>query len=171
MALPDPAGATVVRVSTAEQLKDAVLAAADDADVVVMAAAVADFRPATIAGDKIKKDATSQTSVPDPIELERTDDVLAELVKARTRADQVIVGFAAETGDDNGTVIEHARAKLTRKGCDLLVVNDVSGGAVFGDANNCVTVLSASAPDVQVQRASKDFVADVVLDSVVAVRS
>lgn len=171
VALPDPAGATIVRVSTAAQLQEAVMAAAVDADVVVMAAAVADFRPVSVAREKIKKDPASQTCVPDPITLDRTDDVLAQLVQARTRSSQVIVGFAAETGDADGTVIEHGRAKLARKGCDLLVVNDVAGGAVFGEADNSVTVLSQAGPDVHVARVSKDLVADVVLDRVVAVRS
>ena len=128
VALPDPAGATVVRVTSAEELRRAVLAHATTADAVVMAAAVADFRPVTVAGHKIKKDDSG--GVPAPIALERTADVLAEVVALRDAAGsaQVVVGFAAETGDAGAGVLDHARAKLARKGCDLLVVNEVGAG-------------------------------------------
>ncbi|HEX6353865.1 bifunctional phosphopantothenoylcysteine decarboxylase/phosphopantothenate--cysteine ligase CoaBC, partial [Actinophytocola sp.] len=130
-ALPEPAGVDVVRVGTALELRDAMHAVAPDADVVVMAAAVADFRPATRADYKIKK--TDQE--PDPVVLTRNPDVLAELVVRRTPG-QVIVGFAAETGDDGGDVLAHARAKLKRKGCDLLVVNAVGAGRAFEVEDN-----------------------------------
>src|ERR671938_1547745 len=112
------------------EMRSAVLAAAAGADAVVMAAAVADFRPARVAEHKIKK-----TEDPDEVPsvvLERTPDVLTQLV-ARRAPGQVVVGFAAETGDSSGDVLALARAKLARKGSDLLVVNDVSGGAVFGE--------------------------------------
>ena len=99
--------------------------AAADADVVVMAAAVADFRPAAAAGHKIKKIGRGARRRSSSTE---NPDVLAELVAAPAGPGQVIVGFAAETGDDDGDVLEHGRAKLARKGCDLLVVNAVGDG-------------------------------------------
>jgi phosphopantothenoylcysteine decarboxylase / phosphopantothenate---cysteine ligase len=99
------------------------------------------------------------------IVLERTADVLAELV-AQRRPGQVVVGFAAETGDADGTVLDHARRKLARKGCDLLVVNDVSGGGVFGQNRNRVVVLSREGAVDEIGEGSKDDVADAVWDRV-----
>jgi phosphopantothenoylcysteine decarboxylase/phosphopantothenate--cysteine ligase len=165
--LPDPAGATVVRVGTAEELRAAVVAHAAEADVVVMAAAVADFRPVAVAGHKIKKDDAG--GVPEPIALERTVDVLAEVVRLRAELgrEQVVVGFAAETGDEQGDVLEHGRAKLARKGCDLLVVNDVSEGKAFGQDENEAVVLGADGSAVHVERAAKQVVADAVWTAVV----
>ncbi|HVN13052.1 MAG TPA: bifunctional phosphopantothenoylcysteine decarboxylase/phosphopantothenate--cysteine ligase CoaBC [Kineosporiaceae bacterium] len=165
-ALPPPAGVEVVPVGTAEELRRSVQAAAaahGGADAVVMAAAVADFRPAKVSETKIKK-TDDPTGVPH-LELERTPDVLVELV-ARRRPGQVVVGFAAETGDDAGDVLAHARVKLARKGCDLLVVNDVSGGAVFGHGRNAVTILDAVGGTRAVAEGSKDEVADAVWDAV-----
>ncbi|MDQ3579148.1 MAG: bifunctional phosphopantothenoylcysteine decarboxylase/phosphopantothenate--cysteine ligase CoaBC, partial [Actinomycetota bacterium] len=115
VALPAPAGAEIVTAGTAAELRDAVHKAAADADVVVMAAAVADFRPTTRADFKIKK----TNREPDPIALTRNADILAELVEARRRSPgstQLVVGFAAETGDTGADVLDHARAKLARKG-------------------------------------------------------
>jgi phosphopantothenoylcysteine decarboxylase/phosphopantothenate--cysteine ligase len=131
------------------------LAEAATADVVVMAAAVADFRPESAAATKLKKGAASE---PDSVPLVRNPDVLAELVTKRAPG-QLVVGFAAETGDDDGDVLSHARAKLARKGCDLLVVNDVSGGQVFGRAENTVVVLTADGAVTEVPQGSKDAVA------------
>jgi phosphopantothenoylcysteine decarboxylase/phosphopantothenate--cysteine ligase len=172
--LPDPAGATVVRVGTASELQDAVRVAAAGADVVVMAAAVADFRPAEVAQDKIKKDDSSD-GTPDPITLVRNPDVLSGLVAARATGELpggiTLVGFAAETGDSEGDPLSHARAKLARKAVDLLVLNDVSGGAVFGKGHNAVHLLapdgSVSGPHV----GSKAEVAHAVWDRVVALRA
>ena len=166
-ALPDPAGVDVVRVGTALQLREQVLAASA-ADVVVMAAAVADFRPGRTAEHKIKK-----TDDPDDapvVRLVRNPDVLAELVARRAGGAggaAVIVGFAAETGDDTGDVLHHARAKLARKGCDLLVVNDVSAGQVFGRPDTSVTLLTPGAAADPVVAGSKDDVAEAVWDAVV----
>jgi phosphopantothenoylcysteine decarboxylase/phosphopantothenate--cysteine ligase len=172
VALPDPAGATVVPVVSAEDLRQAVLRLAADADVVVMAAAVADFRPVAVAAHKIKKSEPSpgEPDVPPPIALERTADVLAELVARRDAAGtrQVVVGFAAETGDPDAGVLAHARAKLARKRCDLLVVNEVGHGKAFGTEDNEVVLLGADGAVVQVPRASKTAVADAVWDAVVA---
>ena len=153
--LPVPFGVRTVPVGTAEELRVAMLAEAASADVVVMAAAVADFRPESAAATKLKKGAASE---PDSVPLVRNPDVLAELVTKRAPG-QLVVGFAAETGDDDGDVLSHARAKLARKGCDLLVVNDVSGGQVFGRAENTVVVLTADGAVTEVPQGSKDAVA------------
>jgi phosphopantothenoylcysteine decarboxylase/phosphopantothenate--cysteine ligase len=158
--LPAPFGIRVVPVGTAEELRTAMLAEAGAgggpmADVVVMSAAVADFRPEQVATTKLKKGAASE---PSAVPLVRNPDVLAELVTKRAGG-QLVVGFAAETGDDDGDVRSHARAKLARKGCDLLVVNDVSAGQVFGRAENAVVVLAADGSVTEVPRGSKDAVA------------
>jgi phosphopantothenoylcysteine decarboxylase/phosphopantothenate--cysteine ligase len=125
------------------------------ADVVVMSAAVADFRPATVAGAKLKKDSAGE---PDSVPLVRNADVLAELVAEREPG-RLVVGFAAETGDADADVLTHARAKLRRKGCDLLVVNDVSGDLVFGQSDNAVAVLTADGESTEIPRGPKDTVA------------
>ncbi|WP_345358435.1 bifunctional phosphopantothenoylcysteine decarboxylase/phosphopantothenate--cysteine ligase CoaBC [Actinoallomurus liliacearum] len=158
VALPDPAGADVLRVGSALELRDAVLKAAGEADAVVMAAAVADFRPAGYRDVKIKK--TDEVE-PDPIRLVKNPDVLVELVTAR-RPGQVIVGFAAETND----VLRHGREKLARKGCDLLVVNEVGERLTFGTPDNAAVILSADGGSVDVPRGSKEALADVVWDQV-----
>jgi phosphopantothenoylcysteine decarboxylase/phosphopantothenate--cysteine ligase len=156
---PAPFGVRVVPVGTAEELRTAMLAEAGAdgtaADVVVMSAAVADFRPATEAATKLKKGSAAE---PDAVPLVRNPDVLAELVTKRGPG-QLVVGFAAETGDDDGDVLTHARAKLARKGCDLLVVNDVSAGQVFGRPDNAVVVLAADGSATEVPLGSKDAVA------------
>jgi phosphopantothenoylcysteine decarboxylase/phosphopantothenate--cysteine ligase len=153
--LPAPFGVRVVPVGTAEELRTAMLAEAKEAEVVVMTAAVADFRPETAAASKLKKGTDSE---PSSVPLVRNPDVLAELVAARAPG-QLVVGFAAETGDDDADVLTHARAKLARKGCDLLVVNDVSAGQVFGRADNAVVVLAPDGSATDVPRGSKDAVA------------
>ncbi|SFL15998.1 bifunctional phosphopantothenoylcysteine decarboxylase/phosphopantothenate--cysteine ligase CoaBC [Geodermatophilus ruber] len=153
--LPAPFGVRVVPAGTAEELRAAMLAESADADVVVMAAAVADFRPETVAATKLKKGGAAE---PSAVPLVRNPDVLAELVTKRP-AGQLVVGFAAETGDDAGDVLTHARAKLARKGCDLLVVNDVSGGGVFGRPDNAAVVLAADGTAGEELQGSKDAVA------------
>ncbi|MFI2752038.1 bifunctional phosphopantothenoylcysteine decarboxylase/phosphopantothenate--cysteine ligase CoaBC [Cellulomonas sp. P22] len=163
--LADPEGVDVVRVETTAQLRDAVRAAAKDADVVVMAAAVADFRPATHASSKIKKQPGGGAPV---IELVQNPDVLAELAADRLRAGQVVVGFAAETGDENGSVLEHGRAKALRKGADLLVVNAVGPDRGFGTPDNDVTVLDGTGEVVAAAAGSKDAVSHTVWDAVLA---
>jgi phosphopantothenoylcysteine decarboxylase / phosphopantothenate---cysteine ligase len=160
VALPDPAGAEVVPVGSAAELRGAVLKAAADADAVVMAAAVADFRPADYAATKIKKTGDSEVA---PIGLTRNADVLVELVGSR-RPGQVIVGFAAETD----RVMEHGREKLARKGCDLLVVNQVGDGLTFGRPDNAAVVLGSDGSSVEVARGPKEALADVVWDQVAA---
>ncbi|MEV0147796.1 MULTISPECIES: bifunctional phosphopantothenoylcysteine decarboxylase/phosphopantothenate--cysteine ligase CoaBC [unclassified Nonomuraea] len=206
VSLPDPAGATVVRVESTAELRDAVLDAASAADVVVMAAAVADFRPAAPHDSKIKK----TDGEPEPIALVKNPDILAELGELRRSATgstrptvgavtgavtgtvtgsvgdattgsvtgatagagpgerrpypEVIVGFAAETHD----VLANGQAKLARKGCDLLVVNQVGPGLAFGTPDNAAVVLVAGGDPVEVPRGPKEDVADAVWDLVAA---
>jgi phosphopantothenoylcysteine decarboxylase/phosphopantothenate--cysteine ligase len=162
--LPDPAGAKVVRVTTAEQMRMAVVEAARDADAVVMAAAVADFRPVVRHAVKIKKTDTD----PEPIALVRNPDILLELTSDRARPGQVIVGFAAETGDETGSVLELGRAKLARKRCDLLVVNEVGEAKGFESRRNAAVVLGADGSITEVPEGPKEALADVVWDLVAA---
>ena len=167
--LSDPAGVTVVPIGSALELQRAVSTAAESADVVIMAAAVADFRPAELVATKIKKD-ESHDGVPEPIALVRNPDILAGLTAARAAgelpAGTVIVGFAAETGDADGDPLSHARAKLARKGVDLLVLNDVSGGAVFGEASNTVHLLTPDGAVDGPHSGSKSDVAHAIWDRV-----
>ncbi|WP_037606425.1 bifunctional phosphopantothenoylcysteine decarboxylase/phosphopantothenate--cysteine ligase CoaBC [Streptacidiphilus rugosus] len=159
--LPDPAGVDVVRVGTALELRQAVLTASATADAVVMAAAVADFRPAEFTAKKIKKvDGVD----PAPVALVRNPDVLAELSAQRLRPGQVVVGFAAETDD----ALAHGRAKLARKGCDLLVVNEVGEDRAFGSANNEALVLGADGSETPVPYGPKAALADTLWDLVAA---
>jgi phosphopantothenoylcysteine decarboxylase/phosphopantothenate--cysteine ligase len=160
VALADPAGVKVVRVTTAEQMRDATRSAAPGADAVVMSAAVADFRPAQVAASKMKKGDTD----PPPITLIRNPDILAELASERRRDGQIIVGFAAETDD----VLANGRAKLAAKKCDLLVVNEVGDGRAFDTPDNAAVILSADGAVVDVPLSSKEAVAHAVWDAVVA---
>lgn len=159
LALPPDVASAVTRidVETAADMEHAVGAAAEGADVVVMAAAVADFRPKRSAGTKLSK----EEGIPELV-LEPTPDILAGLA-ARRRPGQVLVGFAAETHD----ALERGRRKLTRKGVDLLVVNDVSApGAGFDHDTNAVVILEADGSVQEIPLTSKDAVADAVLDRV-----
>ncbi len=154
---PVAAGVDVVRVDTAAEMEQAVLSAAADAGVVVMAAAVADFRAKAPATSKLSK----ADGVPDLV-LEPTPDILAELGRRR-RPGQVLVGFAAETDE----VEDRARAKLGAKGVDLVVANDVAApGAGFDHDTNAVTILGAGGGSTRVGLTSKEAVADAVLDAV-----
>jgi len=180
VALPDPAGAKVTRVVSAREMHDAVQAAATGADAVVMAAAVADYRPAARSPAKVKKDGRPAG----PVELTENPDILAGLAAvrkaqqaARSAHDperagftppapvpQVLVGFAAETD----TSPEGARAKLARKGCDLLVVNPVGNGLGFGTPDNEAVVYGADGSVTPIPRGPKEILADVVWDLVAA---
>ncbi|QKT11405.1 bifunctional phosphopantothenoylcysteine decarboxylase/phosphopantothenate--cysteine ligase CoaBC [Rhodococcus sp. W8901] len=166
--LADPAAVDVVHVRTAEQMREAVMKHAVDADAVIMSAAVADFRPATVATSKIKKGADE----PDSIPLIRNEDILAGLVQARrdgtVDAATAIVGFAAETGDASGSVLDHARTKLTRKGCDLLVVNAVGEGKAFEVDHNDGWLLGADGTESAIEPGSKSLMASRVLDALAA---
>ena len=161
--LPEPAGADIVRVGTALELREAMHTVSAAADVVVMAAAVADFRPSTRADYKIKK--TDRD--PDPVALTRNPDILAELVAVRAPG-QVVVGFAAETGDDAADVLEHARAKLKRKECDLLVVNAVGEGRAFETEDNAGWLLSSDGSERPIALGAKAHMASEIWDAVVA---
>ncbi|MFI5758837.1 bifunctional phosphopantothenoylcysteine decarboxylase/phosphopantothenate--cysteine ligase CoaBC [Streptomyces sp. NPDC051569] len=156
----DPAGVDVVHVGTAVQLREAVLKAAADADAVVMAAAVADFRPATYAEGKIKKKDGEEAPT---VVLVRNPDILAEISAGRAHPDQVVVGFAAETDD----VLANGRLKLRRKGCDLLVVNEVGERKTFGAEENEAVVLAADGAETPVPYGPKEALADTVWDLVV----
>ena len=164
--LPEPAGVKVVPVGSAAELRDAVLSAAASADAVVMAAAVADFRPRDTHDTKIKKGAGE----PDTVALVRTADVLAELAREpRARPGQLVVGFAAETGDADGDALVHGRRKLAAKGADLLVVNEVGGHGHptgFEGARNAAVVLGADGTETVVPLGPKEDLADTVWDLV-----
>ena len=159
--IPAPAGVDVVCVETAEQMKTAVDRVAPTADVVVMAAAVADFRPVRAAGGKLKK----RDGAPE-IVLEATPDILAGLGESK-RPGQVLVGFAAETDDLEANALD----KLRRKNLDMVVANDVSApGVGFGHDTNAVTIWLSTGDRKSVPLASKRAVAVALLDSVVQVR-
>ncbi|WIM94687.1 bifunctional phosphopantothenoylcysteine decarboxylase/phosphopantothenate--cysteine ligase CoaBC [Actinoplanes oblitus] len=157
--LPDPAGADLIHVGTTEELRKATVEAAAAADVVVMAAAPADFRPATVAEQKIKK---TDDGSPAPIALVTNPDIAAELGAAKLPG-QLLVAFAAETHD----ALEHARAKMLKKRADLIVVNEVGVDRVFGHDRNTVTVLGADGFTEALDELSKDDVSDRIFDHVV----
>ncbi|RMI30674.1 bifunctional phosphopantothenoylcysteine decarboxylase/phosphopantothenate--cysteine ligase CoaBC [Nocardia stercoris] len=160
-----PAAVDVLHVTTAEQMGTAVDKHAVGADAVIMAAAVADFRPTTVAVAKIKKGSGNE---PDSIPLTKNRDILAGLVQARRDGQltgTVIVGFAAETGDEHADVLTHARAKLQRKGCDLLVVNAVGEGRAFEVDNNDGWLLGADGTEQALDHGSKALLASRVLDA------
>ncbi|OBG70930.1 phosphopantothenate synthase [Mycobacterium sp. E2462] len=169
--LVDPAGVDVVHVSSAEQLGNAVSKHAPEADVLVMAAAVADFRPAHVAAAKIKKSPDASDAAP-TIDLIRNDDVLAGVVRSRAHGElpnmHAIVGFAAETGDAAGDVLFHARAKLRRKGCDLLVVNAVGEGRAFEVDSNDGWLLASDGTEAALQHGSKTLMASRIVDAIAA---
>ncbi|MFV2020866.1 bifunctional phosphopantothenoylcysteine decarboxylase/phosphopantothenate--cysteine ligase CoaBC [Micromonospora sp. LOL_023] len=158
--LPVPAGVDLVRVGDTEQLRVATLAAARRADVVVMAAAPADFRPATYAPEKIKKGESDRAPV---IELVTNPDIAAELGAAKP-AGQVLVAFAAETGD----LVANAKEKLARKNADLIVANQVGAELVFGSDVNAATVLGADGSSTVLDERDKEQLADDVWDLVAA---
>ena len=167
-ALPTPPGVTLRPITSARDLSAAMAEEAEGADVVIMSAAVADFRPAAESDSKLKKGASDDAL--SRIELVENPDILAETVRRRTvgelDGDLVIVGFAAETGDASATPLEHATAKLARKGCDLLMCNDVSGGATFGAEDNVGWILDADGSVDEVPHGSKHAVAARILDAV-----
>lgn len=168
--LADPAGVEVIRIATAAQLSDEIGKRAPETDVVIMAAAVADFRPVHLSDAKIKK----SDKGPAPIELTTNPDILAGLVNAR-RSGEIptttsIVGFAAETGDEHHGVLDHGRAKLARKGCDLLVVNAVGEGKAFGMDHNTGWILAAGGDETALPLGSKTLMATRILDAITVLR-
>lgn len=167
--LPVPPAVTKIDIESARELREQTLEAAAVADIVIKAAAVADFRPADVSDSKLKKGSDGE---PAEIRLTRNPDILADLVAARATGEVpsscVLVGFAAETGDTSGTVLEHGRAKLARKGCDFLVVNEVGRDTTFGKDDNGGWILDSEGGEILVERASKDLLAARILDAVVA---
>ncbi|WP_179470892.1 bifunctional phosphopantothenoylcysteine decarboxylase/phosphopantothenate--cysteine ligase CoaBC [Mycolicibacterium vinylchloridicum] len=166
--LAEPAGVHVLNITSAAQLHEAITKHAPEAHVLVMAAAVADFRPAHVAASKIKK---KHDVVDAPaIELVRTDDVLAGAVRLRADGQlpnmRAIVGFAAETGDMEGDVLFHARSKLARKGCDLLVVNAVGDGRAFEVDSNDGWLLGADGTETALEHGSKTLMASRIVDAI-----
>jgi phosphopantothenoylcysteine decarboxylase/phosphopantothenate--cysteine ligase len=166
--VPAPAGVRVVPVSTAVELSDAMTREAEAADVVIMAAAVADYRPVAVSEGKIKKEeAGEQLSV----ELVRNPDILQRLAAdaVAPRADgtrRLVVGFAAETEEDPVELLRIGRAKLARKGCDLLVLNRVGWSEGFATEGNTITVLARSGDTLAEASGSKEQVAHRILDVV-----
>ena len=160
-----PGGVEIIPVGTALELRDAVRGAARDADAVVMAAAVADFRPARALDVKLKKRPPGPDGAqpaPPALELVANPDVLAGLAADPPRpapGRTLLVGFAAETGDDAGDVLAHGAAKARRKGADLMAVNAVGPATGFGDVPNSVVVLDAAGAEVARAAGSKDEVA------------
>lgn len=164
VSLPRDSAVTYSDVETADELAAACLERFESVDVLLMAAAVADFRPAAPAQGKLKKDSAD---APSSLELERTEDVLAGLA-GRRRPEQTLVGFAAEHGPDG---VAHGRAKLERKGLDAVVVNDISDpGIGFDAADNEVTLVTREG-ERRVARAGKLEVSDAILDLVLSLRS
>lgn len=166
--VPVPHGVNVIHASSALELREAVFEHAPGHDALIMNAAVADFRPASVENSKIKK--RDEHSAP-VIELVRNPDILAELVQARRSNEQlpgVIVGFAAETGDEQGTVLEYGQAKLARKGCEMLVVNEVGASLTFGQDTNTIQVLFADGRPSATASGSKIDVARVVIQELAA---
>ncbi|MEJ5919785.1 bifunctional phosphopantothenoylcysteine decarboxylase/phosphopantothenate--cysteine ligase CoaBC [Corynebacterium sp. H78] len=169
--LPVPAGANVVRIGSAREMEKAVADAAPEADVCIFAAAVADFRPANEATSKMKKGSADDALT--RIDLIENPDILATTVQRREAgeipASTVLVGFAAETGDDSHTPLEFAKVKLAKKGCDVLLCNDVSAGKTFGSDDNVGWLLDSTGAVVDVPFGTKYEVASHLLDHVVTI--
>jgi phosphopantothenoylcysteine decarboxylase/phosphopantothenate--cysteine ligase len=164
VALDAAPGVELVRVETAAELAAACRRAFEDCDILLMAAAVADFRPASPAARKLKK---TDPEAPQLLELEATEDVLSSLAEHR-RPDQLLVGFAAEHGDG---AVAYGRDKLERKGLDAIVVNDISrAGIGFDAADNEVVIVARDGSERTVPRASKESVAAAILDEVTRLR-
>jgi phosphopantothenoylcysteine decarboxylase/phosphopantothenate--cysteine ligase len=174
-ALPDPAGVDVVAVTSAADLQREVEARFDAADVVVMAAAVADYRPVAPSEVKLKKTAGALPA----IELAQNDDILAGLAHRRRErpatggsatggpaAGPILVGFAAETGDATGTALDHARVKFAAKGADVLVVNEVGENLAFESDDNAAVILARDGTETVVPHGTKRRLAEAVWDAV-----
>jgi phosphopantothenoylcysteine decarboxylase / phosphopantothenate---cysteine ligase len=166
VATPPPLNTAAQSVTSTAELAEAMAAAAKDADVVVMAAAPADFTPAAPSSTKIKKSGDSGLQ----LELVQTADVLAGLVAARTDDRQVLVGFAAETPNGDQSLVDLGRAKFQRKGCDLLVLNEVGPGLVFGRPDSEITLITSDGVRGPIT-GSKDTLAHHILDAALTMRS
>lgn len=170
--LPDPAAVDTHRVTSAREMRGVLMTKAPGVDIVVKAAAVADFRPESVSESKLKKGADDE---PETIRLRRNPDLLAGLVEARSEgtipSDVTLVGFAAETGDANGSVLDHGRAKLTRKGCDLLIVNKVGRTEAFGQDTNSGWILRRGGGEEAVPTSGKYSVSARIFDAVLLFRT
>jgi phosphopantothenoylcysteine decarboxylase / phosphopantothenate---cysteine ligase len=158
-----PSGIVVISVGTTQELADAAEVAASTADVVIMAAAVADYRPEFVADSKIKKEIQGDRL---DLKLVKNPDILHDLSASRI-AGQTIIGFAAETEADPDVLLELARAKIARKGCDFLVVNSVGWTSGFGTESNSIQIVAASGDTVGQATGSKTSVANRILDLLV----
>ncbi|WP_309070007.1 bifunctional phosphopantothenoylcysteine decarboxylase/phosphopantothenate--cysteine ligase CoaBC [Arthrobacter sp.] len=165
MDVPPPAGVELTLVETAEELREATLKLAQHSDALIMAAAVADFRPESVSETKVKKRDDGENPV---ITLTRNPDILVETVQQRRTlgSPAVIVGFAAETGDEDATPLAHGLRKLQRKGCDLLVLNRVGRSLVFGQDSTEITLLDAGGAEPETVKGTKVSVAQVVVQRV-----
>ncbi|WP_458115105.1 bifunctional phosphopantothenoylcysteine decarboxylase/phosphopantothenate--cysteine ligase CoaBC [Arthrobacter sp. D2-10] len=163
--VPPPAGVELTLVETAEELREATLKLAQHSDALIMAAAVADFRPESVSETKVKKRDDGENPV---ITLTRNPDILVETVQQRRTlgSPAVIVGFAAETGDEDATPLAHGLRKLQRKGCDLLVLNRVGRSLVFGQDSTEITLLDAGGAEPETVKGTKVSVAQVVVQRV-----
>lgn len=165
VAMPAPANTAVQYVTSTSELAEAMTVAAKDADLVVMAAAPADFTPARASETKIKKSGDGNLR----IDLVQTSDVLAGLAAGRTDPQQVLVGFAAETPDAEHSLLDLGRAKLHRKGCDLLVLNEVGHGLVFGQPDSAITLLTPNGVGATMT-GSKELLAHRIWDAALGLR-
>ncbi|WP_096456071.1 bifunctional phosphopantothenoylcysteine decarboxylase/phosphopantothenate--cysteine ligase CoaBC [Corynebacterium suranareeae] len=172
--LSTPAGAEIVSVVSTQEMFDAVQERASDSDFIVMAAAVADFTPASQATSKLKKGSDSDEDALSTIKLVENPDILATTVHRRNSGElannPIIVGFAAETGDQDTSALEYAQKKLVKKGCDLLMCNEVGKGKVFGQRHNEGWILDANGGVVEVEHGNKIEVAAQIWDAAVAFR-
>jgi phosphopantothenoylcysteine decarboxylase/phosphopantothenate--cysteine ligase len=161
--VPEPVGVRIVKVGTAQELLEAAGREAADADLVIMAAAVADYRPLTVAETKLKKDVLGDEVT---LELVRNPDILAALAAGRPRPSQVVVGFAAETESDTQRLLALGREKIARKGADFLVLNEVGFARGFGPGDTAVTVIDRYGTVVGEAHGAKTSVAAAILDLV-----
>jgi phosphopantothenoylcysteine decarboxylase/phosphopantothenate--cysteine ligase len=161
--VPTPAGVEVVDALTADAMLTAARELRDDADAIIMAAAIADFRAERLPDSKIKKGEQSTLT----LNLVQNPDALATLVAERSGGGPVLVGFAAETGDDENSWLQLAEAKFAKKGCDIMVANPVGHSRAFGTDDNEAVLLLGGGVSAEVGSASKVALAHRVLDAVV----
>ncbi|MFM7462702.1 MAG: bifunctional phosphopantothenoylcysteine decarboxylase/phosphopantothenate--cysteine ligase CoaBC [Actinomycetota bacterium] len=157
--LPKIEGIETVEIESAAEMRDEILTRFDDIDVLVMSAAVADARPVSVSDEKIKKEKLGS------LVLEENPDLLAEFA-AKKRANQVIAGFAAETESSHEALVSAAKSKLARKGADLIYVNDVSSGKVFGSDMTSGAIITREGEVIPVEQVSKEMLADTLLDQI-----
>jgi phosphopantothenoylcysteine decarboxylase/phosphopantothenate--cysteine ligase len=157
--LPEIEGIETIEIESASEMRDEILTRFDQVDVLVMSAAVADARPVSVSDEKIKKDKLGA------LILEENPDLLAEFA-AKKRGNQVIAGFAAETESDYKALVDSAKTKLARKGADLIYVNDVSNGKVFGAETTSGAIITKEGIVIQVDEVTKEILADTLLDQI-----